>query len=178
MNRFDFYDNLDKYKELKHSANVKYYQKIELPSGETRYFYTKEEWDAYNNPQKRREEEIQKSMKTEQHRQQLQESQKSREAEIQKAMKTEQERQKKQEENKIKIEQFNKDKETAKKYMNAARAQNTSNSRAKKLDQVPESISKLLTKKLSEAGVLKGDHDTWKNHIMTCLEILDKMEYE
>jgi len=35
---------------LVHSGkNYKYYNKIELPSGETRYFYTKAEWDAYRN---------------------------------------------------------------------------------------------------------------------------------
>ena len=37
---------------LAHSGNYKYYNKIDLPSGAVRYFYTKEEWDAYNkNPQ-------------------------------------------------------------------------------------------------------------------------------
>lgn len=35
---------------LVHSGkNYKYYNKIDLPSGETRYFYTKAEWDAYRN---------------------------------------------------------------------------------------------------------------------------------
>ena len=35
---------------LVHSGkNYKYYNKIDLPNGETRYFYTKAEWDAYRN---------------------------------------------------------------------------------------------------------------------------------
>lgn len=33
---------------MSHAGMYKYYNKIELPSGEIRYFYTKEEWDAYN----------------------------------------------------------------------------------------------------------------------------------
>lgn len=49
MNRFAFYSNIDKYKSVAHAGTYKYYQKIELPGGGTRYFYTKEEWDAYNN---------------------------------------------------------------------------------------------------------------------------------
>ena len=45
------YDDDDDY--LEHAdRNVKYYQKIELPSGDTRYFYTKEEWDGYQNAKK------------------------------------------------------------------------------------------------------------------------------
>lgn len=40
---------------LEHAENVKYYQKIKLPNGQTRYFYTREEWDAYQNGQKQSE---------------------------------------------------------------------------------------------------------------------------
>ena len=41
---------------LEHAdRNVKYYQKIKLPNGQTRYFYTREEWDAYQNGQKQSE---------------------------------------------------------------------------------------------------------------------------
>ena len=48
MNRHEFYDNLNKYNAISHSGNYKYYNKIDLPDGSTRYFYTKAEWDAYN----------------------------------------------------------------------------------------------------------------------------------
>jgi len=34
---------------LSHASNYKYYQKIDLGNGNVRYFYTKEEWDAYQN---------------------------------------------------------------------------------------------------------------------------------
>ena len=34
---------------LVHSANYKYYNKIDLGNGNTRYFYTKAEWDAYQD---------------------------------------------------------------------------------------------------------------------------------
>lgn len=54
MNRFAFYSNIDKYKSVTHAADFKYYQKIDLPGGGSRYFYTKEEWDAYNNPKKKK----------------------------------------------------------------------------------------------------------------------------
>ena len=37
---------------LVHGGNYKYYNKIDMPNGNTRYFYTKEEWDAYNQPKK------------------------------------------------------------------------------------------------------------------------------
>ena len=47
MNRHDFYDNLNKYQSLSHAGNYKYYQKIDQGNGNIRYFYTKEEWDAY-----------------------------------------------------------------------------------------------------------------------------------
>ena len=55
----DFYANLYEY-SLKHSScnsgySKKYYNKIKLPNGTTRYFYTKEEWDAYNNPKSKKE---------------------------------------------------------------------------------------------------------------------------
>lgn len=52
MNRLEFYGNLNKYKDkksLEHSADYKYYNKINLPNGTTRYFYTKAEWDAYQD---------------------------------------------------------------------------------------------------------------------------------
>lgn len=39
MNRHEFYDNLNKYQTLSHSGNYKYYNKIDLPDGKTRYFY-------------------------------------------------------------------------------------------------------------------------------------------
>ena len=32
---------------VSHAGNYKYYQKIDLGNGNVRYFYTKEEWDAY-----------------------------------------------------------------------------------------------------------------------------------
>ena len=38
---------------LSHAGTYKYYNKIKLPSGEVRYFYTKEEWDAYNEDYKK-----------------------------------------------------------------------------------------------------------------------------
>jgi len=54
MDRFTFYQNISKYRSnfLAHATNYKYYNKIQLPNGTVRYFYTKEEWDAYNNPKK------------------------------------------------------------------------------------------------------------------------------
>lgn len=68
MNQYEFYGNFFKYrnskKELEHAGwraalsdfkdrliNHKYYSKIELPSGKMRYFYSKEEWDAYQKEQ-------------------------------------------------------------------------------------------------------------------------------
>lgn len=60
MNRYDFYSNIiDHNNNLKHNSplygkerdNVKYYKRIGEP-GKYTYFYTKEEWDAYNNNQK------------------------------------------------------------------------------------------------------------------------------
>lgn len=52
MYRFEFYNNLNKYKDsLSHSDEYgkKHYQKIEnyYGPGKTRYFWSKEEWDAY-----------------------------------------------------------------------------------------------------------------------------------
>ena len=53
-------DKISLYKEyseedtISHAADFKYYQKIDLPGGGSRYFYTKEEWDAYNNPKKKK----------------------------------------------------------------------------------------------------------------------------
>lgn len=52
MNRHEFYDKLNRYKSLSHSGNYKYYNKIDLPDGKSRYFYTKAEWDAYNKSDK------------------------------------------------------------------------------------------------------------------------------
>lgn len=55
MNRIDFYTNLAKFKkkddELKHAAQYGYYNKIDkyYPDGTARYFYTKAEWDAYQD---------------------------------------------------------------------------------------------------------------------------------
>ena len=71
MNQYEFYSNFFKYKKkdseinkLEHAGwraalsdvkdrliNHKYYNKIELPSGKMRYFYSKEEWDAYQKEQ-------------------------------------------------------------------------------------------------------------------------------
>lgn len=34
---------------VSHAGNYKYYQKIDLGNGNVRYFYTKDEWDAYQN---------------------------------------------------------------------------------------------------------------------------------
>ena len=53
-------DKISLYKEyneedtISHAADFKYYQKIDLPGGGSRYFYTKEAWDAYNNPKKQK----------------------------------------------------------------------------------------------------------------------------
>lgn len=50
MNRLEFRNNIDKFKTLQHSSNNnKYYTKIDkyYSDGTPRYFYTKEEWDAY-----------------------------------------------------------------------------------------------------------------------------------
>ena len=41
-------EELDSKAILIHSGNFKYYNKIDLGNGKTRYFYTKAEWDAYN----------------------------------------------------------------------------------------------------------------------------------
>lgn len=55
MNRIDFYTNLTKFKkkddELKHAAKYGYYNKLDkyYPDGTARYFYTKAEWDAYQD---------------------------------------------------------------------------------------------------------------------------------
>lgn len=56
MNSFEFYSKLQQYKSntIAHSADFKYYQKIDLGNGKSRYFYTKEDWDAYNNPKKKK----------------------------------------------------------------------------------------------------------------------------
>ena len=71
MNQYEFYSNFFKYRkkdselnEMQHAGwrstlsdikdrmiNHKYYNKIELPSGKMRYFYSKEEWDAYQKEQ-------------------------------------------------------------------------------------------------------------------------------
>lgn len=59
MNRYDFYSNLNNKNTLMHHSslygkereNVKYYKRIGEP-GKYIYFYTKEEWDAYNNNQR------------------------------------------------------------------------------------------------------------------------------
>lgn len=53
MNRHEFYDNLNKFKALSHSNDYKYYNKIDLGNGNIRYFYTKAEWDAYQEGKKR-----------------------------------------------------------------------------------------------------------------------------
>jgi hypothetical protein len=55
MNRIDFYTNLAKFKkkdgELKHASQYNYYNKLDkyYPDGSARYFYTKAEWDAYQD---------------------------------------------------------------------------------------------------------------------------------
>ena len=43
--------DLEKEGILVHAGNYKYYNKIDLPNGTTRYFYTKAEWDAYQDGQ-------------------------------------------------------------------------------------------------------------------------------
>ena len=52
----EFYGALNKYKDmnssLEHKQNYKYYNKIDLGNGNTRYFYTKAEWDAYQDGKK------------------------------------------------------------------------------------------------------------------------------
>lgn len=56
MNRYEFYSNLDKYKGLSHSTGYMpsgtnaYIAKLDnfYGKGKHRYFYSKEEWDAYN----------------------------------------------------------------------------------------------------------------------------------
>lgn len=55
MNRIMFYNKLDKY-HLAHATDEwgkQYYNKLDnyYPSGKARYFYTKEEWDAYQREQ-------------------------------------------------------------------------------------------------------------------------------
>lgn len=53
MNKFEFYSNLKEYKNyLSHDAINKYYRKEDLGNGKWRYFYSKEEWDAYQNNKK------------------------------------------------------------------------------------------------------------------------------
>lgn len=51
MNRHEFYDNLNKYKSLQHSSQYgdKYYTKLDkyYPDGSSRYFYSRQEWEAY-----------------------------------------------------------------------------------------------------------------------------------
>ena len=50
---------------LEHAdRNVKYYQKIKLPNGKIRYFYTREEWDAYQNAEKSNEMEEKRNSET------------------------------------------------------------------------------------------------------------------
>lgn len=62
MNRHEFYDNLNKFKALSHSNDYKYYNKIDLGNGNIRYFYTKAEWDAYQEGKKRTAYENQKKV--------------------------------------------------------------------------------------------------------------------
>ena len=57
---------------LVHGGNYKYYNKINLPNGTTRYFYTKAEWDAYQDgkgqdAKKKQEEIIRKNKEASQH---------------------------------------------------------------------------------------------------------------
>ena len=57
---------------LVHGGNYKYYNKIDLPNGTTRYFYTKAEWDAYQDgkgqdAKKKQEETIRKNKEASQH---------------------------------------------------------------------------------------------------------------
>lgn len=53
MNRLEFYSNLKEYKNhLSHDAINKYYRKEDLGNSKWRYFYSKEEWDAYQNNKK------------------------------------------------------------------------------------------------------------------------------
>ena len=55
MNRFEFYSNLGKFKTLKHSNdNNKYYAKIDkyYQDGRAKYFWSKEEYDAFMNEKK------------------------------------------------------------------------------------------------------------------------------
>lgn len=53
MTRYEFFNNLAKFKknELKHASQYNYYNKIDkyYPDGTARYFYTKAEWDAYQD---------------------------------------------------------------------------------------------------------------------------------
>ena len=49
---------------LVHAGNYKYYNKIDLPNGTTRYFYTKAEWDAYREGKNRTAYEDAKKAKT------------------------------------------------------------------------------------------------------------------
>lgn len=46
-----YQEDLEKRHAIIHAGNqnFKYYQKIDLGNGQSRYFYTKEEWDAYQN---------------------------------------------------------------------------------------------------------------------------------
>lgn len=77
MNRIEFYSRLDHFKsthlsneELEHSASnygKQYYNKIDkyYPDGSARYFYTKAEWDAYQEGQARTKYEAEKKKKIE-----------------------------------------------------------------------------------------------------------------
>ena len=53
MTRYEFFNNLAKFKknELKHASQYNYYNKLDkyYPDGTARYFYTKAEWDAYQD---------------------------------------------------------------------------------------------------------------------------------
>lgn len=55
--RITFYNNIDAFHHLSHAVqggtweNTSYYQKVVLPNGKPRYFYSKEEYDAYMNHQ-------------------------------------------------------------------------------------------------------------------------------
>lgn len=53
MTRYEFFNNLAKFKknELKHASQYNYYNKLDkyYPDGSARYFYTKAEWDAYQD---------------------------------------------------------------------------------------------------------------------------------
>lgn len=70
MNRYDFYDNLNKFKSLQHSSKYgdKFYTKLDnyYSNGLSRYFYSRQEWEAYQK-EKQKKETIEKNKSASEH---------------------------------------------------------------------------------------------------------------